>query len=64
MSESRQYWSFLVPWTGGVIAGWGDLSPLGIGWGFLVCIITVVVHSRLSKAPSEPHQEHRKANDA
>lgn len=64
MSESREYWSFLIPWAGGLLAAGGDLSPLGFGWMFLVLIISKVIHSRVTKAPSEPHQEHRKANDA
>jgi hypothetical protein len=63
MSDSREYWSFLVPWTGGLVASWGDISPLGIGWAALVLTVAVVVHNRVSKAPSQP-QEHRKANDA
>lgn len=63
MSESRECWSFLVPWTGGLMAAKADISPLGFGWVVLVLIIAVVIHNRVSKAPSQP-QEHRKANDA
>lgn len=47
MSESGKFWSLIIPWTGGTIAAWGDLSLLGIGWGASVAIVTVIIHSRV-----------------
>lgn len=55
MSERQELISFLIPWTGGMVAAWGDLSPVGILWGGVVAYVSIVAHERFVRR-STPNQ--------
>lgn len=44
MSENREIMNFIVPWVGGMIASWGDISPVGVLWAIAVCYASVRMH--------------------
>lgn len=51
MNGRQEFWSFLVPWTGGLLASWGDLSIQGIAWAIVVIVIVERLHARIVRSP-------------
>lgn len=50
MSPNRQIISFCIPWAGGLLAGYGDLSPIGIGWICFVALMASLAYGRVVRS--------------